>query len=226
MMAKIITKQITFEEMMKEFKKFVGTKKNRREILKYVFYNGSHFVATDAFRLLKVNSEFISDVPTDLKAGDLYNPATNEFLNNSELKYPDTDKFIPNNYSVVYNISKSVNEIQKLIKLSNSLMTDKTKNSKRIRFTVEEDYMVIRAVQNDVIKNETIIKHNKVIESNNNENRFTLNSKFITGALVTAKKLSKLSDENLLFKMNSGLRPSVIGKENVFEILIMPIREF
>lgn len=227
-MTKTITKQITFEKVMVEFKKYVA-KGETREVLKKVYFDGTHFIATDSHTLLKVNRNYVSNIPSEVVEGSMYDPVKMEIYKNDLHTYPETSRLIPQQFNLRVRINNTLNEIQAHIKLGNSLMKDTKPSERLFKFYAQDDFLKIDALSgltNHNVMNESIMRHNDYLESNGKEITFTLSNEFITNALIVAKKLSKLSTENVELKVISRLRPVVIAQDDVFTILIMPMRTY
>lgn len=211
---------------MQEFKKYT-TKGEERPILQYVHFDGTHFIATNSHILVKVNKDYISNIPTEIYSNCLYDPIEMEIVENTLYKYPDTSKVFPYDCGLNVKINNTLNEIQSHIKLGNTLLKGKSLE-KLFQFTAQDDYLEIKAInsikgKDKEIKNQSIMRHNEFSYSNGNEIIFSLKSEYVTNALATIKRLSKLSHEDVQFKIKSRVQPVVFEQNGVFSILILPV---
>lgn len=211
------TKEITFAQVMKMFKKFVA-KSSSRPVLQYVYFDGSHFVATNSHVLLRVNKDYITDIPEDLPKTFLYDPK--EMISRDiDMKYPDVSKLIMN-YSdsmVTMNdgvIKEFINQIKEAKKVVNK------KKNKPIGLSFCKPHTIIESEYEEI--NYKI--KNKNIGVDGNEITLHLNAQYLVNALEVVKKFNKVSNDNTEIRMYSPLRPIQITKRDVFDIVLMPVR--
>jgi len=209
-------KTIEFEKLIPDFKRFAASKRGDREILKYVHYDGSHIAVTDSHRLLRVNAECVTGLPYDEPF--LYNVYTGESVKGSKAdtkSYPETNRLIPNHYNTSVELGdgtiKSMRGADELVKV-----VKKTENS-LIRLHVTRNNLNIGyrdgkfssdiacSVTGDAIK-------------------IYFNRMYVKDALMAVRKLDKLSYGNPTMSIISELRPANIHKENVYDIVILPVR--
>lgn len=226
-----MTKQIEFTEVMKQFKKYVSKKDTR---LKYVYFDHSgYFVGTDSHKLLRVHSDYISNIPEGVEIGSLINPETLEVKSEEvEFKYPATNKLIPdytnidielnrNNIKELQNSLKKLKPIYK--KFKNKLVKMEIGSDKTI-LSSEYERMIVFADHTNKV--ETIREQVTINNFYSGSEDFTIyfNGDYLNKALITVKKLDKLTDDQTIIGFIGELRPITIRKKGVFDILILPVR--
>lgn len=219
-------KQIDFTQLMKEFNKYVA-KTPTRPVLQYVHYDGEYYTATNAHIMLRVNEKYVSNVPEDIVPNTLYDPKLME-VSDDKSNYPDTDRLIPNDCNLSIRINNTLNEIQSYIRAGNKQLKGKW-TDKNFKFTMQDDYLEINPMQSKDGKNATsahqyIMRHNDFLQSNHKEIIISLNSRYITNALITVKKLSRLSNENIEMNVIDTMRPIHFKQDDVFNLIVLPVR--
>ena len=216
-------KQISFTDLMRHFKKFVFTSDSRPSI-QYVHYDkeNNHFVATDSHRLIRVNVNYVSGIPEGFESNHLYDPFEDIF--NNELKYPQTNRLIPNNFN--HEITLNYNSLKDMEKTITELRrVYKYNMNKVVRLTINQFKSTLYSHAVDTEKSE--LHKEFAIESVklNDYDEFVIyfNGNYMLDAITVAKKLSKLNNEPLELKFVSHLRPFVLSQSDVFDILIMPV---
>lgn len=220
------TKQINFKQVMTQFKKYVADDASR-PALQYVYYDGTHFVATNGHVLLKINAIHVKDIPEDVVVGTLFNPSEMSIVEDKH-SYPDTNRFIPDDCNLSIRINDTLDEIRAHIKEANKTLKGGWEYRNYL-FTCQDDFLKIDALQGDEYlkdkrTHEAILKHNKFLHSNGKEIIFKVRSRYITNALATVKQLSKVSDKDIQFNIISSVRPIVFKQDDVFELLVLPVR--
>lgn len=222
-------KQITFANLMKDFKKYVAVKEEgKRVVLNYVYFDGETFTATNSHILLKVNKNVVSNIPIEIVTGSLINPSTLEIAMNTNYNYPNTDRLFPSNCKLNIRLNGSLDELYTFVKYTNALLKGKA-YSKLYTFYTHGDYIESRAMQFEngkkEMKNQLILKHRHVLENvDDKQIIFNLRSEYITKSLMTIRKLSKLSKDDIQLKVLESMRPIVFEQADVFKILVMPVR--
>lgn len=219
-------KQISFKQVIAQFKNYVANT-DERPALQYLHYDGENFVATNGHVLLKVNADYVSDIPEEVLAGTLFDP-NNMCIPDETGGYPDIYRLIPDDCNLSIRINNTLDEIQSHVKAGNKTLKGSWE-SKNYLFACQDDFLKVEAVQTDEFNlnkwtYEGILKHNKVLRSNGKEIIFKVRSNYITNALATVKKLSKLSNKDIQFNIISGVRPIIFKQDNVFEILVLPLK--
>ena len=208
---------IEFEKLIPDFKRFAASKRGPREILKYVHYDGSHISVTDGYRMLRVNAERVAGLPYDEPF--LYNVYTGESVKGSKLdtkSYPGTNRLIPDHYNTsielddrtIKSLRGSVAELVKSVK--------KTENT-FIRFNITPNNISIGDRDNKFNKDIACRVIGDSIEVH-------FNRTYVKDALMAVSKLDKLSYSNPTMDLISNVRPINICKENVYDIVVLPVR--
>jgi hypothetical protein len=221
-MIKTNTKQIEYVELMKTFKTFVS-KKAERPVLKLVHFDGKNFVATNSHILLVVKSEYVKNIPANIIEGSLINPLTVELHQSNEaLKYPNVSRLIPSEYdtNTTIGLDGQINDLIKGLKVltkSNRAMNGLTPSSQIAILDVKQDLSI--SIKDDETKEKLNIENvqgEKVL--------LHLNAKYLIDALTTCKKLSKLNDNKCTLNITGRLRPMNFKQENVFDLIVLPVR--
>ena len=210
-------KTIEFEKLIPDFKRFAASKRGPREILKYVHYDGSYITIMDGHRMLRVNAECVTGLPYDEPF--LYNVYTSESIKGSKAdtkSYPETNRLIPDypNTSVelddgtIKSLRGGVGELAKSVK--------KTENS-LIRLNVTQNNINIGDQEGEFNKDIAASVTGDAIE-------IYFNRMYVKDVLMTVSKLDKLSQGNPTMGITGRLRPANIHKENVYDIVLLPVR--
>lgn len=222
MVSKIETKTISFENMMKLFKKYVA-KSESRPVLEHVYFDGESFRATNTHVLLKVNAEYVSDIPQGYPETFLYDPKTMT-LNESNMNYPETSRIIPNYSEATITLNnKNIKELQDVLKESKKIA--KNHKNKNIHMEFNSTGAIIKAEYID--KDKTKEEYRSTIDNllaDGKEIKLDANVQYMQDALVVAKKLSKLNGESTQINLISNMRPIVFSQKDIFELLVMPVR--
>ena len=217
-------KQVTFEKVIKQFKKFVGTS-DSRPVLKYVHFDGQYFVATNSHYLIRVKKEVISDIPENIVENILFCPNEMKLIT-GEYNYPQTNRLIPEYENIVVNLNKS--NIKDFIQLSKEVGKQrKERVSTKIKLEFTQNYT---NVSTDHFTEETekgIKEYKKTIENVNTEvNELTLhvNYNYLRNTLEAVKELMKLSNNETVLNMTSNVRPVHFKSNGIYDIILLPIR--
>lgn len=230
------TKTITFENVMKTFKNFVASKDHHKEVIRLVYFDGSHFYATDSHRLIKLNSTYVTDIPRTEPF--FYNPKTNEMIDVSNYNYPDINRLFPKHHNTLVKLNKNdLKEIEESIKeVKKLILTNSKKLILTLNFTSNHTDLKVDDYGYDVLNeedkklydeckpNEITLDNIYVHEGENS--KVLLNNQFLTQSITAMKKLGKLSSEDIELKMIGGLRPVVFSQSDIFDIMIMPMRKY
>lgn len=226
-------KQIEYLSLMKTFKNFVMKNgKESQQVLNYVYFDGKYFIATNTHVLLKVNSEYIKNIPDTIVEGSLFDVKEMYLINsklNEAFKYPNVNRLIPNVNDFNTTISldgslhiliKDMKELCKTDRILSDLTQSKqiaildTGNKYDNKFTLsikgENEKEKIKI--DNVVTGEPILLH--------------MNAKYLIDALAVCKKLTKLNSEPCTLKLLSRLRPMNFRQENVFDLIVLPVRVY
>jgi DNA polymerase III sliding clamp (beta) subunit (PCNA family) len=212
------TKIIQFNDLMKVFTKFVG-KSESRPVLKNVYFDGKYFYGTDATKLLRVNAEYVSDIPEHNTDTFLFNPKENTFANIIS-NYPDCSRLIPIDYNSTVTIDGNIKNLHKHVKEIKKVVKKDRNHVMKMEFTNNETKVIA--------KNET---DNYSATINNmwadgEEIMLHLSANYLIDAIEAIKKLSKVSYNKVELGLVSHLRPMNFYQENVFDIIILPVRSY
>lgn len=222
-----ITNTISFESLMNEFKKYISDDK---DVLKYVYFDGENFIATDSYILLKVNKDVVTEIPSEITTGALYNPMTMKVIESDLHKYPNVSKSIPSYCNLNIILNGSLEEINMIIEDRNTMFIGEGVDN-LYKFIAHDDYLEIRTLNNPKGKepnmlSQYIMKHRTFTHSDGTQKIINLQAEYITSAFSTINKLSGLSNKDIQFKVIGSTSPLVIEQEDVFTVLIMPVRTF
>lgn len=227
-MAKI--KQIKFTELMKEFKKYVAKKNDVRyvesqEHLKYVYFDGEHFMATNALVLLRVSVEHVSEIPVELTTGGYYCPFKNEVVE-MDKKYPNLDRLIPDGGEHVIRINHSAERINTVLRECVASFDKKTEQDERfVEILFDNPNIGIMSVEGNKKVHENQINNCHYLSPTTADKTVVrARAQFMRNALITVRKLYKLSDKNTELSVVSPMRPIYFGQEGVFDLIVMPVR--
>lgn len=216
------TKTIEFERVMKDFKKFVS-RSEAQPVLQNVDYDGKYLTATDGHVMIRLNAECVENIPSNEPFQ--YDPRNMEIVPNPD-NFPQVDRLISRE-----------GEWKSIVTLNNS-------NLKDFQDHIKEAKKVVKGVRNKVVKlnftqSDTTItgkpnsddekEYNETINSTYVEGEDIIikaNAKLLNDTLTTIKKLNKLTNTDITLSMNGHLRPIHFHKEDVFDILVCPIRSF
>lgn len=226
----IITKQAKFNDLMPDFKRFTPGKRfaaklsergNMYDNLTCVQYDGGYLNATDTHRAIRIKSEYVAELPKDVPF--LYDVREGEF---KEGKFPNASRLFTDSHNEEYYTTydklkeardalKAVNDDLKARKVVN-LVTHVEIEGGDITFKAwgngANDYGEVRTVKNAVdIRCESA--------------SFRINAKYLADALLTVNKLRGYSEMNGFYiRYNSHMRPITITDEEMYEILVLPVR--
>lgn len=248
---KTLTKTISFDQVMKEFKKYVASS-DMRPVLQYVYFDGSHFIATNSHVLLRVNKDYISDIPADIETGSLFDPKEMKLATDyQKTSYPETSRLISSysNSTVLLN-KENLKEFQQHVKEAKKAakshfspikfkftqsyfgitsMCSLTKEIKeRYGVSYTEEYKKLMEEDRKNGNNPPELSEYNA-ETNNifvegDEITFHVSPKYMNNAVITVKKLTKLNKDQLQLNMNGKMRPVQFNQGDVFDIIVMPIR--
>jgi len=217
------TKTLTFDQSMKIFKKFVA-KSSVRPVLQYVYFDGKYLVATDSHRLLRVNADYITDFPKNMKDTFLYCPKEMT-SKNIYMSYPDISRLIPSSSdSTVLINEKNIKDFQGLVKEAKKMLPKDV-----VRFNLSFTQMDATITVSELKEGEWSEIYSKSIESLYVEGKpisFHVNARYMNDALEAVKKLSKLSSNHVELRISSPIRPIHFKQEDVFDLLVLPIRVY
>lgn len=227
-------KTIKFDQLMKVFKNFVS-KSETRPVLKLVYLNDNYFYATDSHQLLRVNKNYVSDIPESITDGSLIDPKTMNIT--EQLNYPDCSRLIPNQSNSTVLLNGNIKEFENVTKEIKGLKKgrknkivkmDITKNCINFsgQYVINEKQYKLEKEQKDdnvdLFKNYEYTVNSLNVEGD--EIKIQVGDIYLNTALGTVKKLSKLSYSDVEMKINGNMRPILFTQNNVFDIIVMPIR--
>jgi len=213
---------IKFDQAMKLFKKFVATE-DYRPILKLVHFDGKYLVSTNSHVLLRVNAEHITDLP-ELELGSLIDPKTNTVIAD-KMNYPQTERLIPSHYNTKATIDGNIKEFQTHVKAAKSLVKNKHNKVIKLELTRQETTLTAKYLQDDDTLNE-YKETMKNLYVSDEELTLHVSAKYLDDTLTTIKKLSKLSSNPVELQIISSVRPILFTQENVFDIIVLPLKVY
>ena len=248
---KTLTKTISFDQVMTQFKKYVASSE-MRPVLQYVYFDGSHFIATNSHVLLRVNKDYIADIPADIETGSLFDPKEMKVVTDyQKTSYPETSRLISDysNSTVLLNkdnlkeFQQHVKEAKKAgksihspikLKFTQSYMeitsmcslTEAMKESHGESY--KEEYEKLKEYDIENGKNPPELSEYNA-ETNNiyvegEAVTIHVSPKYMNNAVMTVKKLTKLNKDQLQLSMNGKMRPVQFSQGDVFDLIVMPIR--
>lgn len=216
---------IKFDDLMKVMKKYVS-KSETRPVLKMVQFSNGYFTATDSHHLIRVNSQYVSDIPVDITEGCLYNPKE-MIINSEQMKYPDTSRLIPQySESTVLLNKQNMKEFEQEIKAIKKLTTERRNKVVKMEFG---QLGTIISGKEFTVEGTEPKTHKAIMKNLNVEGKeLTINAadNYLLTALDSVKKLSKFSQDHIEMRMNGHLRPIVFTQYNVFDVIVLPVRTY
>lgn len=220
MMTLTTNKAIEFDKLIPDFKRFalkVGKEMtNKQLVLQYAYYDGQYLIATDSHRLIRVNADYITNLPSNEPF--LYDMKNKKIVTDHELNYPNVNRMIPEHSNTTIEITNN--------------------NLKEIRNSLDELLVHVKGQVNNVISldiksekqqlilsdqaNTIEIAHDCII--NGNDTKLHVNCKYMKDALMSVSKLNKLTEGSPVLNIVSKLRPIQIKASNVYDIVVMPMR--
>jgi DNA polymerase III sliding clamp (beta) subunit (PCNA family) len=215
---KTAIKTIEFNKIIKDVKKFVS-KSDVRPILQYVYFDGKYIIATDSHRLIRINSDYISDLPVTHPF--LYDVKKN-CITEKEMTYPEVHRLISmGDIETETDITNGLNDFLQAAKEAKKTVNKQVNNM--VRLTVDYEQMTITSITGEDTEN-NYIKDLSI--PSNGEYQLYLNGKYLIDALQTFKKLNKLSSDSVIMGYKGNLRPLHFKKGDIFDALILPIRVY
>lgn len=219
-------KQLTFNQAMTQFKKYVA-KSDARPALKYVQYHeNGYLVATNSHVLLKIHTDYITDIPKDYTTGSLINPKTLEIRN--DLKYPEVSRIIPDyrDSNINVTLNDNIKDLQDVLKKLKPIY--KHSKNKVVKMELNKDKTILSSKgydkENDVELYEEHILNN--VYSNYDNLTISFNGNYFQNVLAIAKKFNGLTKNNSMLHFYSNVRPFLFTQPGVFDAIIMPVRTF
>lgn len=211
-------KTIEFDKIIKNVKKFTS-KSDVRPVLQHVYFDGKYIIATDTYRLIRINCDYISDLPANHPF--LYDVRKN-CIAEKEMTYPEVHRLIDmGDIETETNITSGLNDFLQIAKEAKKTVNKRLNNM--IRLTADYDQMTITSITGEDTKN----SYTKDLSiSSNGEYKIYLNGKYLIDALQTFKKLNKLTNDPVIMGYKGNLRPLHFKKGDVFDALILPIRVY
>jgi DNA polymerase III sliding clamp (beta) subunit (PCNA family) len=212
---KTAVKTIEFNKIVKDVKKFTS-KSDVRPVLQHVYYDGKYIIATDAHRLIRINSDYISELPTNNPF--LYN-VKNNCIANKEMTYPEVHRLIAiGDIETETDITNGLNDFLQVAKEATKAV--KKQQNNMIKITANYDQITITGeyMESSYTKDLSI--------PSNGEYKIYLNGKYLIDALQTFKKLNKLTNDSLIMGYKGQMKPLHFKKGEIFDALILPIRVY
>jgi hypothetical protein len=199
-------------------KKYVA-KSETRPVLQLVQFDGKYFTATDSHHLIRVNAEYVTDFPENLKETFLYDPKE-DTAKGVQYNYPDTSRLIPQYSDSTVLLNKNikefhnhVKEIKKVVKKDrNKVMKIAFKQNETLVSGNNEENSYSAAINNMHVEGAEITLH--------------VSSNYLNIALDAVKKLSKLSSNHVEIGMTGHMRPMHFKQEGIFDIMVLPVRKY
>jgi DNA polymerase III sliding clamp (beta) subunit (PCNA family) len=215
---KTAVKIIEFNKIIKDVKKFVS-KSDVRPILQYVYFDGKYIIATDSHRLIRINCDYISDLPTNHPF--LYDVKKN-CITDKEMTYPEVHRLISmGDIETETDITNELNDFLQAAKEAKKTVNKRLNNM--IRLTVDYDQMTITSITGEDTEN----SYTKDLPiSSNGEYKIYLNGKYLIDALQIFKKLNKLTNDSMIMGYKGQMKPLHFKKGDIFDALILPIRVY
>ena len=214
-------KTIEFEKLIPDFKRFAASKNEARIVLKYAHYDGKYITVTDSRRLIRINADYVTGLPYDEPF--LYNVYTGESIKGSKddtKNYPKTNSLIPDHKNTSVELhDKTLKEFKRSLDELLKLDSVKKIDNKVINFEINNFFMTVKDVKDIQVNELKCLTIGKDI-------KLSLNCKYMKDALMTVNKLNKLSYDNPSMDIVNSMRPINICKENVFDIVMLPLRSF
>ncbi|MEL3959362.1 hypothetical protein NST17_19605 [Caldifermentibacillus hisashii] len=224
MTTQTIKKQLTFNQAMTQFKKYVA-KSDTRPALKYVQYHeNDYLVATNGYVLLRIHTDYITDIPKDYATASLINPKTLEIRN--DLKYPEVSRIIPNyrdsNINIVLN--DNIKDLQDVLKQLKPIY--KHSKNKVVKMELSKDKTILssKGYDKDIEIYEEHILNN--VYSDYDNLTISFNGDYFQNVLTVAKKFNGLTKNNSMLHFYSNVMPFLFTQPGVFDAIVMPVRTF
>ena len=207
------TKAIQFDKLIPNLKHFT-TDKNR-EVLKYAYYDGENLYATDSHRLIKIKGEYVEGLPS--ADPFFFNPKTREVFDSDKFNYPEVNRLFPTTYntSIVIDNEKefkkqvsSVHEVAKQIK--NKMSTLQITRSNVTLSAYREESEAIEDVDGMMSGDDLTISFNNM---------------YMKQVLQAVGKL-KQKNSKIRMYFTGKMRPITITDDEVFNIMLMPVRPY
>jgi hypothetical protein len=212
------TKTIEFSDLMKVMKNFV-TKSEARPVLQNIYFDGTYFYATDATKLIRVNAEYVSNIPAYSKETFLFNPKEMLFNNNLS-NFPDCSRLIPIDYNSTITIDSNIKDLQAHVKEMKKVVKKQPNHVMKMEFSNKETK--VSAEYNGESYAATL--NNMYCEGE--EITLSLSAEYLDTAITAIKKLSKVSYNSVELGIVGRLRPMNFKQDGVFDIIILPIRTY
>jgi hypothetical protein len=209
------TKTIQFDQLMKVMKNFVF-KSETRPALQFVNFDGKYLVATDSHQLLRVNAEYVSGIPENLT---LFDPKEMKIIT-EQMKYPDTSRLIPDSLytnstvTIDGNIKEFMEHVKEIKKVVKSVPTK----------TINLNFKHNETTVSGTFEENTYSATMNTMYVEGQEIALQCNANYLYNVLEVTKKLSKLSYEPVKIEMYNRMRPIQIKQNNVFDLLVLPVR--
>jgi DNA polymerase III sliding clamp (beta) subunit (PCNA family) len=218
-MAVTTVKTIKFEDVMKIMKKFVSRKESR-PVLKYVYNDKQYLYATNSHILLRVNKEYISDIPEFT----FYDPK-NMTIINDKCNYPDCSRLIPIDFNSTITLDGNLKELHNHVKEIKKVVKKNINHIMKMEFYKNETIVSGDNYEKDE-KYKEYFASIKSLQTEGQELTLHLSANYLNDALETIKKLSKVSYNHVQLGIVSNMRPMNFKQEDVFDIIVLPIRTY
>lgn len=215
------TKTIEFSKLIPDFKRFAVTNNRKKyneqdDLLRLVHFDGKHLMVTDSHRMLRVNAEHVEGLPS--YEPFLYDMKTNEIVTR-ERDYPDLKRYFNYDWNTRIALDrKNITEVRKSV--TEVLKTAKEIKNNTVNISIKDNTLTITDTKNKDIK-----MANELVTIGQNID-FHMNCKYFNEALMTTNKLLKLSkyDDRADLNIIGSFMPIQINKDDIFNILVLPVR--
>lgn len=227
--------KIKFEQAVTTLKKFVA-KSEARPVLNFIYFDGTHLIATDSHKLIRIHKNVVDGL--NLKKGDLYDPKTKKIpLDFEGSSYPNVSRLIPNAYDAKTELtlgSSQLLDFKQHLELAHILVKKMARQPVKLNVvnqTSKRSWLEISAKHEEGTHYEDSYysagsyfgKASKFDGSiKGDEITLWANAQYLLDALSVVKKFAT---GNAKLYFYGQLKPMLFSQENVFDVLVLPIRK-
>lgn len=226
-----LTKKLDFEKILTDFKRF--TLKNcSRQVLQNLYYDPSgYIVATNSHVLMRVNNEYIDNMPTDFTPGKTYHPKWN-FV--TEINYPKTENLItdPIHSEITVTLNDDgIKELQAALKQLKTIYKD-IKN-KVVTLKIGKNESILKSgyqkiiIYSDPSKNQSENIEKEIALKNiyaDGEFTVNVNGDYLNNILMSIKKLNRISGQPTQVHFYHKYKPIHFTQPGYYDFLLLPLR--
>lgn len=206
------TKSIPFSQLTKLLKPFT-LKTDARPALKHIYHDGEHLIATNSYILARIPTEHITELPSNCQF--YFDPRKNEIAQCSQ-QYPEISRLFPTQFESEIKIL-DINEFLTIAKEARKFVNRKW----AVKLIISENYITVRLEKDG----EIFEKQTKIV-LNGIENELYVDSSHLVHCVELLKKMDKLSDDSITMNIAGRLRPIYFNKDEIVDILLLPIRVY